>query len=64
MKKKLQKFIKNRDLIGHNFKLKYNGDDIHKTLLGGTISSFVLALMLWITYGKSFSMVTHGNDSL
>ena len=65
MYKKVKKWIKKRDLVGYQVNLSYNGNgNVHQTLLGGTISSLVLALMLYITYGKSYAMVTNGNDDV
>ena len=65
MKKATTNFITNRDLVGYQVNLSYNGNgNLHRTFLGGTISTFVLALILYITYGKSFTMVTHGNDNI
>ena len=65
MRKKAKKLIKNIDLVGHKVNLSYNGNgNVHQTLLGGIISSFVLAFMLYTTYNKSFTMVTHGDPSV
>ena len=65
MQKQTKKWIKGLDLVGHQVTLSYNGNGhVHKTILGGFLSSFVLAFILYITYSKSFTMVTHGDDTI
>ena len=65
MQRSVKKWIKKRDLVGHSVTLSYNGNgNVHQTFLGGAISTFVLMFMLWITWSKSFKMVTHGDDDI
>jgi len=65
MRKKATQWIKSQDLVGYQVNLSYNGKgNLHQTFLGGFISSIVLAFMLYTTYGKSSTMVTHGDDSI
>ena len=61
----MKKQIKKLDLVGHQVFLNFNKQGkVHKTLLGGIISSLVLCAIFYISMVKTIAMVTHGNDDI
>ena len=53
IRKSIQDTIKGQDRFGQDIKLRFNGDDTHKTIGGALISvsvMFVLALFLFVKF--------------
>jgi hypothetical protein len=60
--KKLQKYIKQKDVFGHAVNLKFSKDsDTHKTLLGGCLSILMMIALFEIVLNKTIVMVTRDN---
>ena len=65
MKKKLQKFIKNKDMFGHVPQLNFSKDTpTHNTLLGGIISIIVYISLFDIILNMFLTMAFRNNSTI
>ena len=61
----MKKSIKKLDLVGHQVSLNFNKEGkVHKTFLGGIVSSLVLAAIIYIAGNKTVGMIWHQDDDI
>ena len=65
MKKKLQKFVKDKDMFGHAPQLNFNKDiPTHNTMIGGIISIIVYISLVDIVFNMCLTMVFRDNNNI
>ena len=65
MKKKLQKFIKDKDMFGHVPQLNFSKDTpTHNTMIGGIISIIVYISLLDIVLNMFLTMIFRNNNNI
>ena len=62
---KLQKYIKSKDVFGHDVKLNFRkSNSTHKTLLGGLLSIIFYVSILGIVVNKFLAMHLHDHNQI